>query len=150
MSDDLAVWCIDSKNIEPMFVEICYIGSRVCEISHVLLFILALLRVRTVRGWNHGAQQVNNCCLLLQSFSQRFSLNMVFVFIPGGTSNNHTTRSGSVVACPRVPAPSRPALAAAAPWPASAPAHRARWSPGATCLACLPMPIQSRHLSTFI
>ncbi|CAK1602841.1 unnamed protein product [Parnassius mnemosyne] len=48
--------------------------------------------------------------------TRKFSVTkMLGSLIGGATNNSPTTRSGSVVACPRVPAPSRPPLAAAAP-----------------------------------
>ncbi|XP_026328249.1 ras-related and estrogen-regulated growth inhibitor-like protein [Hyposmocoma kahamanoa] len=48
--------------------------------------------------------------------TRKFSVTKMLGSLIGGTTNSaHTSRSGSMVACPRVPAPSRPALAAAAP-----------------------------------
>ncbi|XP_072937199.1 ras-related and estrogen-regulated growth inhibitor-like protein isoform X1 [Epargyreus clarus] len=48
--------------------------------------------------------------------TRKFSVTkMLGSLIGGATNTNQTTRSGSMVACPRVPAPARPPLAAAAP-----------------------------------
>ncbi|CAG4998006.1 unnamed protein product [Parnassius apollo] len=48
--------------------------------------------------------------------TRKFSVTkMLGSLIGGATNNSPANRSGSVVACPRVPAPSRPPLAAAAP-----------------------------------
>ncbi|XP_075992605.1 ras-related and estrogen-regulated growth inhibitor-like protein [Anticarsia gemmatalis] len=48
--------------------------------------------------------------------TRKFSVTkMLGSLIGGATNNSQTNRSGSVVACPRVPAPARPPLAAAAP-----------------------------------
>lgn len=48
--------------------------------------------------------------------TRKFSVTkMLGSLIGSAASNNQTNRSGSVVACPRVPAPTRPQLVAAAP-----------------------------------
>ncbi|PZC81176.1 ras-related and estrogen-regulated growth inhibitor-like protein [Helicoverpa zea] len=47
--------------------------------------------------------------------TRKFSVTKMLGSLIGGGGNTQTTRSGSMVACPRVPAPARPPLAAAAP-----------------------------------
>ncbi|KAH9639825.1 hypothetical protein HF086_015676, partial [Spodoptera exigua] len=47
--------------------------------------------------------------------TRKFSVTKMLGSLIGGSGNSQTNRSGSMVACPRVPAPARPPLAAAAP-----------------------------------
>ncbi|OWR55336.1 ras-related and estrogen-regulated growth inhibitor-like [Danaus plexippus] len=47
--------------------------------------------------------------------TRKFSVTKMLGSLIGGTTNNNQATRGSMVACPRVPAPSRPPLAAAAP-----------------------------------
>ncbi|XP_041973412.1 ras-like protein family member 11B [Aricia agestis] len=47
--------------------------------------------------------------------TRKFSVTKMLGSLIGGSTNNNQLPRGSVVACPRVPAPSRPPLAAAAP-----------------------------------
>ncbi|XP_045513966.1 ras-related and estrogen-regulated growth inhibitor-like protein isoform X1 [Pieris brassicae] len=47
--------------------------------------------------------------------TRKFSVTKMLGSLIGGQNNNNQTTRGSVVACPRVPTPTRPALAAAAP-----------------------------------